>query len=147
MIDFKLSPNDLNWLEKEYDIIKLDSKNNNEHLEHIKNTISNFNQEIKWNNMFDIKEVRHRFERNMIMFIGLYENKPFGHVWFQKHKDGFLLFNLFIANKVENKNWSGKEFVSDLLFRFFKNQIIYSEVDEWNIKSIKLFEKLGFIRC
>jgi len=78
------------------------------------------------------------------MFIGIKDNCAFGHVWFKEHNDGYLLFNLFVRNLVEQKMWSGKEFVSDIIDKFFKNDIIYSETDEWNIKSIKLFEKIGF---
>lgn len=147
MIYFKLIPSNLIYLNIRYDIIEINNNNQIEHERHIENTISNFNEEIKWDNMFNTKEVQYRFENGMIMFIGINEGKPFGHVWFRKHDDGFLLFNLFVINKTQNKNWSGKEFVFDILHRFFNKEIIYSEVDEWNVKSIKLFEKLGFVRC
>jgi len=68
----------------------------------------------------------------------------FGYVWFDNKDDGRSLFNLFVRNKVNVKNYSGQEFVSDIIYRFEYDKVIYSEVDEWNEKSIKLFKKLGF---
>jgi len=146
MIHFKINPGNLVHLGAVCDTIEINYYNQIKYTNHIENTILNFYDEIKWDGMFDIKEAKKRFENDMTMFIGLYDNKPFGHVWFKKKEDGYLLFNLFVRNSVEQKMWSGKEFVSDILYRFFKTDIIYSEIDEWNVKSIKLFEKLGFIR-
>jgi hypothetical protein len=78
--------------------------------------------------------------------MGIFDSDVFGHVWFSDYKDGRFLFNLFVRNNVQEKKYTGKEFVSDIIFRHEYDKSIYCEVDEWNEKSIKLFEKLGFVR-
>jgi hypothetical protein len=39
---------------------------------------------------------------------------------------------------------NGTEFTSDIINRFETQYPIYADVDDWNVKSIRLFKKLGF---
>lgn len=140
MIKFKLDPENFNYLNTQYDIIQVDMSNYFDHVDLIKKTIKNFNDEIEWADMFNLQKAMYRFEYGMMMYIGIIDNEPFGHVWF----DRSYLFNLFVRNQIENKTYSGKEFVSDVLHKYYNNRIIYCEVDDWNTKSINLFTRLGF---
>lgn len=144
MINFKLEPMNFNKLGIEYNIVKIDNSNIYYFYELINNSIYNFNEEIKWDGMFDFNEAYDRIKNGMIMYVGIQNAAVFGHVWFKDYNDGKFLFNLFVKNKTNNKQYKGKEFISDIIDRFEYNKIIYSEVDDWNEKSIKLFKRLGF---
>lgn len=144
MISFSLSENDFIPLQTKYTIIKVDYINfeNNKH--YVLDSINNFNSEIEWNEMFTLKEAESRVSNNMRMYIGLIDSNVFGHVWFREYKDGVYLFNLFVKNNTTNKTYTGTEFTSDVINRFETQYPIYANIDDWNVKSIRLFKKLGF---
>lgn len=144
MISFKLDNIDFSPLAAEYKVVRVDYSNFESNRQHVLASISNFNLEIEWDKMFTLEEANSRVSNNMRMYIGFIDSKVFGHVWFRNYKDGSYLFNLFVTNKTEIKNYTGTEFVSDIVNRFEKKHPIYADVDEWNEKSIKLFNRLGF---
>ena len=144
MINFKLEPINFNKIGTECEIIKIDNLNISHFYQLIHSSIDNFNEEIKWDDMFDFNEACDRLKNGMILYIGIYNSNVFGHVWFKNYKDGKFLFNLFVKNKVIDKKYGGKEFISNIINRFEYNTTIYCEVDKWNEKSIKLFNILGF---
>ena len=145
MINFKLLSNDFKELDVDYEILTINEKTYSSYYTIIEKSITNFNDEISWDNMFDLRDVSYRIKNGMKMYIGVIENKPFGHVWFKNHLDGRLLFNLFVRNKIEDKKYTGTEFISDVLKKYeLSTSPIYCDVDEWNEKSVKLFKKLGF---
>jgi RimJ/RimL family protein N-acetyltransferase len=147
MIKYRLKPNDFAFLGTEYDVIEITKDNYEEHIHLIEKTIQNFNDEIEWDEMFDLDEAIIRLKNGEFFYIGVIDDEPFGHVWFEfvdtislnKHA-----YNLFIKNKVDNKTYSGKEFFSYVIEKYHKCCKIYSEIDEWNIASIKIVEYLGF---
>ena len=144
MISFTLSENNFIPSQREYTIIKVDNLNFELNEHHIIETINNFNSEIEWNNMFTLEESKNRVFNNMRMYIGLIDSEVFGHAWFKDYKDGVYLFNLFVKNNTTTKNYTGTEFTSDIINRFETQYPIYADVDDWNIKSIRLFKGLGF---
>lgn len=144
MINFKLDPINFNKVGTECEVIKINNLNIPQFYQLAQDSIDNFNKEIKWDDMFDFNEVCDRLNNGMVLYIGIYDSNVFGHVWFKDHKDGKFLFNLFVKNKVINKQYSGKEFISNIIHRFEYDTTIYCEVDDWNEKSIKLFNILGF---
>lgn len=144
MICYKLSPNDFDSLNIKCNIIKITKKKFNKYKNIIEKLIFYFNDEIRWDKMFNILDVFNRLNNNNVMYILVNDDIFYGYVWFKDYKDGRLLFNLFIRNKNIIKKYKGKEFVSDIIDRFEKNKVIYCEVDEWNKKSINLFKRLGF---
>ena len=146
MISFSLSENDFTPLGIEYTIIKVDCINFESNRQYILDSINNFNLEIEWNKMFTLEEADNRISGNMRMYIGLIDSEVFGHVWFRDYKNGSYLFNLFVKNRVKTKSYTGTEFTSDIINRFENEYPIYADVDEWNEKSIKLFNSLGFKR-
>ena len=155
MINLKLSPGNFNYLGTEYSdprgfndrngIIQVNSENYRRLYWKISESIHNFNMEIEWGDMFDLPIAYNRFKDGMTMYLLISDWYVVGHVWFKDYKDGRFLFNLFVRNKNIIKTYTGKEFVSDVINRFENNRTIYCEVDDWNIKSIKLFDRLGFI--
>jgi hypothetical protein len=146
MILFSLSENDFTPLGIEYTVVKIDLSNFESNKQHILTSINNFNLEIEWNEMFTLEKASNRVFNNMRMYLGLIDSKVFGHVWFKDYRDGSYLFNLFVKNKAKTENYTGTKFTSDIINRFENKYPIYADVDEWNEKSIKLFNRLGFKR-
>jgi len=146
MIPFKLDSIDFNALKTEYKVVKVDCNNFESNKQYILTSINNFNLEIEWDEMFTLEEASNRVFNNMRMYIGLIDSKVFGHAWFKDYKDGSYLFNLFVKNRAKTENYTGTKFTSDILNRFERKYPIYADVDEWNEKSIKLFNRLGFKR-
>lgn len=145
MINFKLLVNDFKGSNVDYKILTVNEKTYNSFFAIVEKSITNFNNEISWSDMFDLRDASYRIKNGMKMYIGIIDNEPFGHVWFKDYLDGRMLFNLFVKNKVENRKYTGTEFISDVLKKYeLIKSPIYCEVDEWNEKSIKLFKKLGF---
>jgi RimJ/RimL family protein N-acetyltransferase len=144
MINFKLIPGCLNHLDTQYKVILITLNNFKYYYTLIDDSIKNFNSELDWDNMFTLDDASQRLKDGMVMYVGMVDSGVFGHVWFKNHEDGRFLFNLFVKNNVYNKTYTGKEFVSDIIYRFEYDKTIYCEVDDWNEKSIKLFKRLGF---
>jgi hypothetical protein len=146
MIKFKLSSNDFKDFNVDYEVLTINKKTFHTMSTFVEKSISNFNDEIFWDEMFDLNEASHRINNDMKMYIGIINNEPFGHVWFKDYMDGRLLFNLFVKNKVDDKKYGGTTFISNILKKYeLVNVPIYCGVNDWNEKSIKLFKKLGFV--
>jgi hypothetical protein len=94
--------------------------------------------------MYNIEDAIKRIQNNNVLYIGINNLEVIGHVWFNPYMDGKLLYNLFVRNKIEHKNHTGKEFVSFVIATYEINKPIYCEVDDWNEKSLRLFNRLGF---
>jgi len=144
MINFKLSPENFNNLMVEHRIVPITFLNLEHYIKLIETCIVHFNEEIEWDDMHTITDAIKRIKNGMVMYVGMTDTGVLGYVWFTDHLDGRRLFNLFVRNKVDKKDYSGKEFLSNVISKFESTAAIYSEVDEWNEKSIKLFQRLGF---
>jgi hypothetical protein len=145
MINFRLLFNDFKDSNVDYEILTINKKTFDTTSTFVEKSISNFNEEISWNQMFDLNEALHRINNDMEMYIGVIDNEPFGHVWFKDYRDGRLLFNLFVKNNVKDRKYSGTTFTSNILKKYeLIKSPIYCEINDWNEKSIKLFKKLGF---
>ena len=144
MIYFKLDPEHFMDLGINCEIIPVHKSNLGLYIHFIESSITHFNQEIEWSGMFSPAEANVRINDGMTMYILTNNVDIFGYVWFKDENDGRTLFNLFVRNQIPLKPHSGKEFVSDVISRFENNKTIYCEVDEWNTKSLRLFERLGF---
>jgi hypothetical protein len=144
MYNFKLEPIVFNYLGTICDIIKIDFSNYHIHKNLIQECIDSFNDEIDWEDMFNLNKAILRLSNGMVLYVCIDGNNPLGYVWFKGQDNNRNLFNLFFRNKNVVKKCTGKEFVSDVINRFEYNKIIYCTVDDWNEKSIKLFKRLGF---
>ena len=103
----------------------------------VEQTIANFNSEHTWSNMWGIEEAKDRLDNGHKLFIGTDHLGALAHVWFE---DG-LLYNLYIHSRRPN-NYS-KKFILNCLNKVNFHTITL-EVDEWNIKAQRLYEKVGF---
>lgn len=112
----------------------------------IENCIEFFNNEIKWDGMFDLKEAKRRINNGDKIFTGYQNGMVFGYCWLTKiDKDYYKIYNVF-SRKTEQPRTYG---ATDMLYYVIKNHtkgVIIAEVDEWNTKSINVFSKLGFIQ-
>jgi len=144
MINFKLEQTNFNHLKTQYEVVPVTLSNFGDSYNLIDSSIKNFKSEIEWEELFTLDCAHQRLTEGMVMYVGVIDFDVFGHVWFKNHNDSRFLFNLFVRNQVEDKKYTGKEFLSDVIYRFEDNKTIYCEVDNWNEKSIKLFKRLGF---
>jgi hypothetical protein len=145
MLNLKLSSNNFKDLNVDYEVLTINKKTFDKMSRFVEKSISNFNEEVSWGQMFDLNDASHRINNDMQMYIGIMDNEPFGHVWFKDYLDGRLLFNLFVRNKVVDRKYSGATFISNILKKYeLTKSPIYCEIDEWNEKSIKISKKLGF---
>ena len=110
----------------------------------IKRCIDLFNSKITWDNMFDLNEADKRINNGEKLFIGYYENNLVGHCWLKLLNEfEYHIYNLFIGFDLTDRNYGA----TDLLCLLIKNHtsgLILADIDEWNVKSQKVFEKLGF---
>jgi len=138
MINFELKYENLIEREIHNNLIVTETKD----LNIIESCINLFNSEIVWDKMFTIKDAEIRIRKGDIFFVGYYDNYLFGYCWLTKNKI-FKIYNVFSKNIPINRIYGA----TDLLYFVIKNYtsgIIISEVDEWNLKSINVFKKLGF---
>jgi hypothetical protein len=125
--------------------IQIDKTNYIEHLSIVKECIDLFNAEIKWDCMYTLDDAIQRFEDGYSNFVLISDNIIYGYIW-SIWEDGILFFeNLFMRNNSIHKKYKGREFISNVIYTNYNECNIYNHVDEWNIKSIKLFKSLGFI--
>jgi hypothetical protein len=121
-------------------VVKIDFKNFNSHIELIQLSIDKFNSEIKWDGMWDLNEAQERVSRNQKLYLFLEENSPIGHVWYI----GEFLYNAFVSSK-RNKGtsqWFMCKTIEDRFNNGYDTITLYTE--DWNIRAIKFWEKLGF---
>lgn len=145
MISLELVPENFNDLGVECIIVPISFLNVKNHIELIEESIKHFNDEIDWDEMFNINDAIERISNGMVMYILMSDKGVLGHTWFADKNNQRIIFNLFVRNKIETKSYSGKEFVSNIIKRFEYGKPIYCDVDDWNEKSLRLLKKLGFI--
>jgi RimJ/RimL family protein N-acetyltransferase len=108
--------------------------------------INLFNSKIKWDGMFDLNEANKRIKNGEKLFVGYYENNLVGYCWLKSiNKFEYYIYNVFIGIDLTKRNYGA----TDLLYLLIKNHtsgVIMVDIDEWNVKSQKVFEKLGFKR-
>jgi hypothetical protein len=140
MIRFSIRYNDLidRELSNNINIIQIEDLNT------IKQCIDMFNNEVVWNDMFDLNGALKRIKNGNKMFVGYYKNEIFGYCWLEKILlNTYCIFNVFSKKEPINRNYGA----TDLLYYVIKNHTngnIIASVDEWNTKSINVFNKLGF---
>lgn len=140
MIKYKLNYKDLIQRKIHNDFKIVETTNSNI----IQHCIDLFNFEINWDNMFNIQTALDRIEKGDKMFLSYYKNEIVGYCWlkcidFTTH----YIYNVFI----KTTNYSRMYGATDMLFyviQNYTNNIILANIDNWNIKSINVFTKLGF---
>ena len=105
--------------------------------------ISMFNSEIKWDSMFTVFDALRRIDAGERMFIGQYYGNIFGYCWVIDKDYDTYIYNVFSKTTEIPRQYGA----TDMLYYVIKNhgnKIISAKVDEWNVKSINVFKKLGF---
>lgn len=105
----------------------------------IQTSINGFNGNVYWTEMWDLDIARERLERGHDLFIGVDQDGPLAHVWFEKN----YLYNLFVNPR--RPDGYGEKFIKGCL-NYINFPTITLCTDDWNIKAQKLFEKVGFIK-
>jgi hypothetical protein len=109
----------------------------------IQKCIDLFNSEIKWDGMFNVEQALHRIERGEKMFVGYKNEDIFCYCWIrQDSEQEYYLYNLF-SKKPKSLRKIG---VVDMLYLVIKYHTIgkiTAEVDEWNIQSQRVANRLG----
>jgi hypothetical protein len=117
-------------------VTKVTKSNFPQFINQIEESIIAFSREVEWDNMWDIKETKNRFNSNQVLFLLRDETGALGHVWF----DEDYLYNMFVSDRRE----AGVS-VKFILHCF--NYIPYKDIrlycDKWNKKAQKFFEKVG----
>lgn len=122
------------------DIIVVDINNFLQYEKHIEFCIKKFNEEIKWDKMWDINQAEARILNNHTLYIMIVDDDPMGFVWVHN----FYLYNAFVS--VKRKSNMSQWFIQNVLFdrnlRGYDVVKLYTE--EWNLRAIRFWEKLGF---
>jgi hypothetical protein len=112
----------------------------------IQTLINYFNEEYKWNGMFDINEVKRRINNGHIMFILYYDKCAIGYVWFKKININTCFgYNLYVTKKIDRPINSPYWFynkVSGIMLEQYDN--INVEIEDWNKVVFKLVESIGY---
>ncbi len=121
-------------------IVKIDLYNFDIYKHLIQLSIDTFNSEIQWDGMWDIDEAHDRVSTNQKLYLLLKNELPIGHVWFI----GEFLYNAFVSNKrIDGESqWFICKAINDRFIDGYNTTTLYTE--EWNIRAIKFWEKLGF---
>jgi hypothetical protein len=108
--------------------------------------INYFNKEYKWDNMFDIQEVKNRIENGHILFILYYDSHPIGYVWFKELDDTTCFgYNLYVTKQIDRPTTAPKWFynkVSGIMLEKYDN--IKVEIEDWNKVVFDLVESIGY---
>jgi|694.fasta_scaffold06682_17 hypothetical protein len=103
-----------------------------------------FNSEINWDGMFNLQAAEDRIERGDKMFVSYYKGEIVGYCWLKCiDSTTYYIYNVFI----KTTNYSRMYGATDMLFYVIQNYTntnILTNIDDWNIRSINVFTKLGF---
>lgn len=126
---------------QELSLLKINSSNFKKYRNIISECIDKFNFEISWDEMWDIDEADFRLSNKEILFILLENNNPIGHVWY----DYQYLYNAFVSKEREDGDsiWFIQETMWEMKDTHNLNYI-QLDVDSWNERAIKFWEKLGY---
>jgi hypothetical protein len=110
----------------------------------IQNCINLFNSEIIWDDMFNVQTALDRIKNGDKMFVSYYKNQIVGYCWLKCIDSAtHYIYNVFI----KTTNYSRIYGATDMLFyviQNYTNKTILTNIDDWNIRSINVFTKLGF---
>ena len=110
----------------------------------IKNCIDLFNSKIKWDNMFGLEEAKKRIKSGDKMYVGYFENNIVGYCWMKEINNyEYYLYNVFIEQDSINRNFGATD-LAYLIIKYHTKGLITLDIDEWNTKSQKVAEKMGF---
>ena len=107
--------------------------------------IDEFNNEIKWDDMWDIEEVKNRLSNGWRFVVYMPNDEIKGWIWLDNTNEPK---NIYV-----NKNHRNKGIAKELYFEIHnickKNNLeeIIGYIDDWNLISIKSIKKAGWVEC
>ena len=111
----------------------------------IENCINLFNSKIKWNGMFNLEIADQRIKSGDKMYVGYFENNIIGYTWLKPiNNHEYYIYNVFIEQDSINRNFGATD-LAYLIIKYYTKGLITLDIDEWNNKSKKVAEKMGFI--
>lgn len=121
-------------------ILTINNQNINQYELVIRKCIELFNSEIKWDQMWNLQNSFDRLNNDQILYVLISDEDPIGFVWL----DETYLYNTFVSKKREDgmSHW----FLQNVIIDRFNNNVEFIELytEEWNTRSIRFWEKLGF---
>jgi hypothetical protein len=124
-------------------VINLDTFDSN--IPIINQCIELFNSQLEWDDMFDISEARRRIVSGDTMYIGI-DDEVYSYLWVNDNPNYYFIYNVFSNNIRNNPNYTGKDLLYSVIKSYLLDKDCRCEIDEWNIKSINLAKKMGFIQ-
>jgi hypothetical protein len=110
----------------------------------INQCIGLFNSQLKWDGMFNITEARRRVAGGDTMYVGI-DSEVYSYLWVNSNPNYYFIYNVFSNNIRNNPNYTGKNLLYSVIKSYLLDKDCKCEIDEWNVPSINLFKKLGFI--
>ena len=105
----------------------------------IQASIDSFNNTIVWTDMWDIEDAESRLKEGHLLFIGVDDEGPLAHVWFEEN----YLYNFYVNPR--RPDGYGEKFLKACL-NLIPFHTISLYTDSWNIRAQKFFEKVGFTK-
>ena len=96
--------------------------------------------------MFNVFDAMRRIADGEKIYIATINGDLFGYCWVEKQEeDRYYIYNVF-----SKKTYFPRQYgATDMLHYVIANHtegVIWVKIDDWNEKSIRVFEKLGFQR-
>lgn len=105
----------------------------------IQASIDSFNNTIVWTEMWDLEDAKSRLDEGHSLFIGVDDEGPLAHVWFEEN----YLYNFYVNPR--RPDGYGEKFLKACL-NLIPFHTISLYTDSWNIRAQKFFEKVGFMK-
>ena len=108
--------------------------------------INYFNKEYKWDDMFDIEEVKNRIVSGHILFILYYVKQPIGYVWFKELDDTTCFgYNLYVTKQIDRPPYAPKWFYNKVSGEMLNQyNTIKVEIEDWNHVVFDIVESIGY---
>lgn len=110
----------------------------------IQKCIKLFNAEITWDGMFNLAEANRRIQYGDKIYTGYWGGDLFGYCWLKKlNETEYYIYNVFSKHTEYPRDYGATDMLYYVINTHTKG-VVLADIDEWNIKSIRVFEKLGF---
>ena len=107
--------------------------------------IKQFNSEINWDDMWNVEQAKRRISDGWKLIVLILENEINGWIWLDVESS--FTHNLYVS-KIYRGNGYGVELKNYISYLAQKLGLVRLEcrVDEWNINSIKIQQKAGWVQ-
>jgi RimJ/RimL family protein N-acetyltransferase len=145
MLDYILHKNSLAFTSDIIPLLVINLDTFDSNIPIINQCIELFNSQLEWDGMFDISEAKRRVVGGDTMYVGI-DDKVYSYLWVNVNPTYYFIYNVFSNNIRNNPNYTGKDLLYSVIKSYLLDKDCRCEIDEWNIKSINLAKKMGFIQ-